>query len=295
VSGIDVRLGDRTDTLLVTFDRATPNPPIDYSGGAAVDALYSTGTEDDSAPVSLDDFANDGFGRLDNVHSDVENLVGSDSPESMSGSAVANTISGGAGADMLRGQAGDDVISGHDPVDCHQASDCELHQPDTINCGPGFDIVDGDERDVVDPDCELVARNDVILGTAGADRIAGFRQGLTIRGGAGDDVLSGLGYDVLAGGSGDDYLRGSAGQDLLTGGSGRDRLVGAGGKDRIRGGPGRDFVSGGGANDRIEVRDGERDTVSCGSGKDVVKADERDRIARSCETVIRLRPASRSR
>lgn len=310
VAAIDVRLGDRSDTLLVSSVAAS-NPPINYSGGPGVDSLYSSGDDTEFASVSLDDTANDGFGGADNVHSDVEILVGSESAESLSGDAAANRISGGAGADTLRGEGGNDRISGHDPVDCHQAPDCELHQPDVISCGPGVDVVDGDERDVIDADCEVVARNDVLLGTAAADSIVGFRPGLTIRSGSGDDDLTGLGDDVLEGGSGDDRLReghgylgrlaggpgdddlrGSAGQDWIAGGSGRDRLIAAGGKDRIRGGAGRDAISGGGANDRIDVRDGERDTVSCGSGKDVVKADRRDRVARSCETVNRS-PAPR--
>ena len=48
------------------------------------------------------------------------------------------------------------------------------------------------------------------------------------------------------------------------------------------GGRGRDTISGGSGNDVINARDGEVDTVSCGPGRDTVRADRRDRV-RGCE------------
>jgi hypothetical protein len=41
--------------------------------------------------------------------------------------------------------------------------------------------------------------------------------------------------------------------------------------------------------DRFLIRDGKRDTVNCGRGRDVVRADRRDRVRRNCERVIRRR------
>ena len=78
-----------------------------------------------------------------------------------------------------------------------------------------------------------------------------------------------------------------AGCDRLSGGSGPDRLSGGSGSDRISAGSDRDKVIAGSGNDRISVRDGARDTVNCGTGRDRVTADRRDSISRNCERVSR--------
>jgi hypothetical protein len=54
---------------------------------------------------------------------------------------------------------------------------------------------------------------------------------------------------------------------------------------RIRGGPGRDVLRGGPGNDTLISRDRQRDSVRCGAGRDLVIADRRDAIGRSCEVV----------
>lgn len=101
----------------------------------------------------------------------------------------------------------------------------------------------------------------------------------TLRGGAGPDTLRGRG--------GHDRLFGGAGNDRLFGGGGADRLFGGLGKDRLDGGKGRDLLDGGAGADVIAARDGVRDTVRCGGGRDVVVADRVDAVARDCERVKR--------
>ena len=86
-----------------------------------------------------------------------------------------------------------------------------------------------------------------------------------------------------------DTLRGTAGRDVLRGLGGRDVLYGLGGDDTLVGGTGVDRLIAGAGNDTILARDGARDTVTCGSGRDVVQADRSDRIARDCERVTRKR------
>ena len=76
-------------------------------------------------------------------------------------------------------------------------------------------------------------------------------------------------------------------RDRISGGDGTDRIFGVGGSDRISGGRGRDNISAGSGNDRIAVRDGQRDTVRCGRGRDRVTADRQDQVARDCERVSR--------
>jgi uncharacterized delta-60 repeat protein len=70
-------------------------------------------------------------------------------------------------------------------------------------------------------------RDDVVIGTPGADSVAAGR---------GDDIVCGRG--------GDDVLRGGPGADRLVGGPGADTLVGGSGRDRCVGGPGTDSAVG---------------------------------------------------
>lgn len=66
-----------------------------------------------------------------------------------------------------------------------------------------------------------------------------------------------------------------------------DRIYGTNRGELIRGFNGADRIYGRGGNDRIDARRGNRDTVICGRGRDLVRADRRDRISRTCERVIR--------
>jgi hypothetical protein len=122
-----------------------------------------------------------------------------------------------------------------------------------------------------------------LRGTALDDRLTGTPARDDIRGGAGDDVLLGRGgADKLHGGAGADTLTGDGGPDRLSGGAGPDALTGGTGADRLSGGPGRDL---------IRARNGGRDRVDCGAGRDTAILDARDLAAR-CEVVRRPRPAA---
>ena len=78
------------------------------------------------------------------------------------------------------------------------------------------------------------------------------------------------------------------GKDRVNGGAGNDRIFGSTGGDRLTGGSGRDRISGGKDDDVIYARDGQRDSISCGTGKpDRVIADASDRVAGDCENVSR--------
>jgi Ca2+-binding RTX toxin-like protein len=91
----------------------------------------------------------------------------------------------------------------------------------------------------------------LIVGTAGADRLRGTPQ---------PDELHGLG--------GRDRIEGRAASDLIDGGAGRDRIFGGAGADRL-----------------VSSGDLRRDTVACGSGRDLVNAGLLDSVAANCETV----------
>ncbi len=150
---------------------------------------------------------------------------------------------------------------------------------------PGADVRDG------------TAGRDVIFGRAGADTLRGLAGGDCLYGEQGSDSLSGgsggdrlfggAGNDRLDGGAGSDRLSGQAGNDRLTGGPGDDRLDGAAGSDTLSGGAGIDTYSGGSGADRISARDGRRETIACGTGRDRVVADRTDRVRSDCERVSR--------
>jgi hypothetical protein len=103
-----------------------------------------------------------------------------------------------------------------------------------------------------------------------------------MRGTARADVLTGARLFGLAG---NDLLRGLAGRDVLHGGPGRDQLLGLVGRDTLHGGTGRDVLRGGPGPDTLFTRDGTRDAVWCGPGRDAVVADPGDRVGRDCELV----------
>jgi Tol biopolymer transport system component len=74
-----------------------------------------------------------------------------------------------------------------------------------------------------------------------------------------------------------DMLRGTGLRDLVYGFAGDDTIEGRGGDDALFGGPGAD---------RLLARDGRRDTVDCGPGRDLAVVDRRD-VVRACERVTR--------
>ncbi len=136
--------------------------------------------------------------------------------------------------------------------------------------------------------------NDSLRGASGLDCIYGAAGRDTLRGGNGNDRLfGGTGNDRLEGQAGSDRLSGQAGNDRLIGGLGNDTLTGAAGRDNLTDSRGRDRFSGGAGIDRIDSRDTRladrraADRILCGSGRDVVFADARDRVARDCERVVR--------
>jgi hypothetical protein len=161
--------------------------------------------------------------------------------------------------------------------------------------------------DLSDADC---CQGIDIRGTTGADaiRIGGLREGsgvnlnasepepdadvtflgrpeLLVFGGRGSDQISANGGPGFRG----PYERGS----IIEGGPGADRLVGADFFDWIYPGRGRDQVRTLDGPDVVSARDGTRDVVRCGSGKDEIRADGHDRYG-SCEAAI-VKPAKRAR
>ena len=124
-------------------------------------------------------------------------------------------------------------------------------------------------------------------GNAGANVLTGTSGNNVLRGLGGNDRLYGRGgNDTLYGGTGNDRLDGGLGLDRLLGGTGNDTLLGGAGNDRLDGGTGLDRLLGGTGNDTLNARDGRREIVDCGPGRDTAIVDRRDAV-RGCELVRR--------
>src|SRR5215217_1647497 len=131
----------------------------------------------------------------------------------------------------------------------------------------------------------------LLSGTDKPDKLAGRDGDDEIRGlGAKDELIGGLGNDAIYGGPGSDRLADwplagalccreewakAGGDDVLYGGDGNDELV----SDK-----GEDVLYGGDDNDLLSAKDGQRDRLYCGKGKDHYLADKNDYVDSSCET-----------
>lgn len=125
-------------------------------------------------------------------------------------------------------------------------------------------------------------------GTAGKDALVGTAAGDVISGLGGKDSVNGLsGNDTLCGDAAADTLVGGPGDDVLLGGPAKDLLDAGIGDDVIHPGGGRDVVAAGAGDDTVYAFDGGSDIITCGAGNDLVIADRADRVASSCERVVR--------
>jgi Ca2+-binding RTX toxin-like protein len=178
----------------------------------------------------------------------------------LSPGTCANRTIGTEGGERIRGTiAGDEIFGfgGNDSISGYQGRDC-------------IDGAAGDDRLYGGDD------NDKLVGGSGNDRLHGQD--------ARDELFGGSSADRLDGGAGNDMLAGGSNNDDMLGGSGNDRIFGESGNDRIVGGGGRNMVDAGSGNDSVEARNGERDRIICGSGRDRVHADRYDRL-NGCEIV----------
>ena len=190
------------------------------------------------------------------------------------GTAASNRITGTIGADRVFAGGGNDVVdtlAGNDCVDLGTGAD-------RGQGGPGRDTMQGGRG------------NDRVSASSGNDRLRGGPGNDRLIPGSGNDSAFGdAGNDRISGSSGRDRIEGGAGSDRIAGGSSGDRIAGGRGNDRLDGNSGSDRISGSSGSDRISARDGKRDRINCGSGRDRVVADRIDRVARNCERVKRPR------
>ena len=142
-------------------DRLTGLEAADqFKGGPGTDTVdYFDGHN--GVTVTLDGQANDGTpangataAENDFVGSDVENVNGSQGPDTLTGDASPNRIDGNGGSDKLDGAGGADTLRGGSGADDIQSID---RAADDVACGADTDTATADPRDIVDADCETVS------------------------------------------------------------------------------------------------------------------------------------------
>src|SRR5262245_51920180 len=206
----------------------------------------------------------------------IENVDGGFGNDNILGDAGANRLVGGDGNDRLVGRGGDDVLDGGAGIDtagyagATQAIVIDL-QAGTAGGQAGNDMLISIEN------ADGGSGNDIFLGDASANRLAGAAGNDRLAGRGGNDVLDGgtgsdtadyaeatqsvfvdltagrtsgveIGTDTLisienvGGGSGNDDIRGDAGANRLAGAGGDDTLSGGQGADRFVYESGADIV-----------------------------------------------------
>jgi Ca2+-binding RTX toxin-like protein len=143
--------------------------------------------------------------------------------------------------------------------------------------------------------------NRACIGTDGPDTLNGTSSFDDMDARQGNDVLYGHeSFDFMLGDSYDARDTSTDGNDRVGGGQNGDELAGYGGNDKLLGRSGSDFifaeessenegedvVKGNEGNDFILARDGEADTIGCGTGqRDTVFFDQGgiDTVSDSCE------------
>ncbi len=308
--GNDVVDGGAGDDLIE--DSTSPDHSVDgagtgadtMSGGPGTDTVdYSRKTT--GVIVRLDDLVNDGqAGEHDNTHTDIENILGTNSSDTLIGSAANNVIDGFGGNDLVNGLGGNDVLGGDDAG------------ADNLFGGTGTDTADyGFRRAGVAVRLDNLANDGLagehdnahtdienIRGSRFNDTLVGSAAGNVIRGRDGSDLIGALGgNDLLDGEGGRDYLFGGTGVDTLTystraapvvvrldnlfndgetgendnavdienvlGGAGNDVLVGNAANNTLRGLNGNDRLFGGNGNDLLTGDNG-TDFGDGGNGTD---------------------------
>lgn len=270
---VSVNAGEGLDTLYLTHGGLKANLGGKSDFGKYGGTVTLRGVENVVGSDSDDTIFGDGENNKLVGRAGDDKIDGGDGDDTITGGSGKNSLDGGAGNDTITGGSDDDVINGGNGDDKITAGGGD----DTINGGDGTDTVDaGSGDDTINGG----AGNDTLTAGAGDDEIVGGKGDDTIKADAGDDTVDGGagkdtinggdGNDTLAGGDGDDTVNGDAGDDKIEGGAGADTLNGGDGKDTINGGDGKDKLDGGVGDDTLDGG-ADDDTVTGGDGNDNLK------------------------
>jgi Ca2+-binding RTX toxin-like protein len=200
-------------------------------GGDGVDtATYADSRGAVRVDLSISSAQNTGVSGWDTLIA-FENLTGSAWDDVLFGNGEANVIHGGDGNDWIDGGGGDDTLHGG-------------------SNGLGGDTVAYDSAvSGVSESLDITAAQ--ATGGAGSDTINGFEN---LRGSRFNDVLTGsAGANRIEGGEGNDILWGSAGRDHHSGGAGADQFLYRNAGEAGKGASARDVITDFEASDRIDL------------------------------------------
>ena len=245
-----VEAGAGDDTLILNGNTSDQFDADRFriDGGAGNDTVSFDGV--DGATVTLIDASTD-VTSLQGYIRGVENVIGTDSADTITGNSASNILIGGNGADHLIGGAGDDVLAGGNGNDTLDGS----VGIDTVNYSLDDGDNDGKKRRIdlrsgrtewLNTDNQWVLEDTLVnienvYGSAQDDKIYGGEGNNVLAGDAGNDfIIGGSGNDILLGGAGDDFLGGDneetevgSGNDIFSGGQGRDNIAGFEGIDTV--------------------------------------------------------------
>ncbi|MCB0879317.1 MAG: hypothetical protein KDC46_10105 [Thermoleophilia bacterium] len=268
-----------------------------FIGGAGTDTIrYDDATAAYSGVViTADGVANDGDdpgtpSNVDNVGSDIEQMLGSAGNDTILGAPVAGCrVAGGAGNDtitapatgcILEGGDGMDTLVGGAGNDVIRPGASSTTTPDTITFGGGSDIADYGTPSMLNGMSGIsgVQANATVgasnwcygLGTGTAASAYKFVAGAAHRDSWTDSperIIGTAVSDTLCGGGSGTRLDGGAGVDMLIGGAGNDQLYGGDGDDLLNGQAGNDYLDGGAGDDNLNGGAG-ADVVDGGPGND---------------------------
>jgi Ca2+-binding RTX toxin-like protein len=187
-----------------------------------------------------------------------ENLVGSESHDSLWGDAANNTITGGAGFDTIVSGGGTNILIGGADGDTYFVQG--LNDTVTEAIGGGYDVV------LAQTNFTLAAGSEV--------------EALAVNTTAGIVLTGNELQQVLTGGVGDDTLNAGGGNDLLISGAGTNTLIG---------GIGDDIYYAQGVNDVItEIAGGGFDVVLAGGNLTLASNSEVEVIAVNTATGVTI-------
>ena len=215
--------GSGNDTIIASAGHDTVN------GGSGTDQFDVGAGFTNAATVDL----NAGKATLSGGHitflSDIENVNGTRSADTLTGDAGTNLLAGGKGGDVLNGGDGNDTLVGGAGADL-------------LGGGTGTDRAQySDATAGLTADLQTAANN---TGFAGGDSFFSI-----------EDLYGSNFNDDLRGDGGSNHIWGADGNDLIFGRNGHDSLYGMDGNDTLLGGGGSDLLNGGTGTDRAQYTD----------------------------------------
>ncbi|MGO4124581.1 beta strand repeat-containing protein [Inquilinus sp. YAF38] len=237
-AGDDQLLGDHGDDVL----RGGAGADV-LDGGDGIDLVTFYGATV-AVTVNLSSGVGGGGDAQGDTYVAIENVNGGKGADAIEGSTAANvlngyeghdTIYGGDGDDTVLGGAGDDQLEGDagaDRIDGGAGIDTVNYDGSTgvtVDLGTGLGSggeAQGDTLSGIENAWGTGIYDDILTGSAAANRLEGFGGNDVLAGmGGADTLIGGADDDTLHGGDGDDFLHVGDGADVMDGGAGRDTIV----------------------------------------------------------------------